>query len=68
MGCVSAPLLYFEVFVKYQVGHFYVLEGPANNSDFNSDEIPCKALERVYSDVPNIVDANSSGGGDGDFD
>jgi hypothetical protein len=49
------------------VEHFYVLEGPANNSDFNSDEIPCKALERVNSDVPNIIDANSSGG-DGDFD
>jgi len=33
----------------------YVLDGPANNSDFNSDEIPCKALERVNSDVPNII-------------
>jgi len=33
-----------------------VLEGPANNSDFNSDEIPCKALERVNRDVPNIIE------------
>lgn len=32
-----------------------ILEGPANNSDFNSDDIPCNALERVNRLVPNIV-------------
>jgi hypothetical protein len=69
MGCISAPFLHLELFVKYQAGLLHVLEGPANNSDFNSDAIPCKALERVNSDVPNIVDANSSGGGgNSDFD
>jgi len=32
-----------------------ILEGPANNSDLSSEEIPCSALERVNNDVPNIV-------------